>query len=215
MSKSMETLHGLVFNETTATIKVASTGCTKKEDFELRLQKSEPPILTIIRVKPDLCEAGPHSIDIVFSLKEIGTANFTIANLFAPGPPLDFSKTNGNEEVGAVERDLHDIWVLEWMEDHTVDSTTFPQELPRLELNPRDGTVIGTTGCNQMRGKLTVANKGSLTFSDIVTTLILCENVPEPAFLDFLNRTNGYKREGLKLTLLVDGNPVMHFKKVD
>ena len=40
--KNIETLHGLVLTETTATIKVTSTGCTKKEDFQLRLQKSEP-----------------------------------------------------------------------------------------------------------------------------------------------------------------------------
>ena len=92
--KSIEILHGLVLTETTATITVTSNGCTAKEDFQIQLQESKPPILTIIRVKPDLCEAAPHSIDIIFSLKEIGSANFRVANLFAPGPSLDFSQTD-------------------------------------------------------------------------------------------------------------------------
>ncbi len=103
--KSIETLHGLVLTETTVTIKVTSTGCTKKEDFQLRLQKSEPPILTIIRVKPDPCKAAPHSIDIVFSLKEIGAANFTVANPFAPGPSLIQGEKPMLNKIKAVLKD--------------------------------------------------------------------------------------------------------------
>ncbi|MDJ0594889.1 MAG: hypothetical protein QNJ72_33750 [Pleurocapsa sp. MO_226.B13] len=103
--KKIEPLHGLVLTETTATIKVTSTGCTKKEDFQLRLQKSEPPILSIIRVKPDLCKAAPHSIDVVFSLKEIGAANFTVANLFAPGPSLIQGEKPMLNKIKAVLKD--------------------------------------------------------------------------------------------------------------
>ena len=81
-----ETLHGFVLTETTATITVTSTGCTDKKDFKVQLQKSSPPIATFIRVNPDLCEAAPHSVDIVFSLEEIGASCFKVGNLFEPGP---------------------------------------------------------------------------------------------------------------------------------
>ncbi|KST68031.1 hypothetical protein [Mastigocoleus testarum] len=81
-----ETLHGLVLTDTTATITVTSTGCTDKSDFKIQLQESSPPIVTFVRVKPDFCRVVPHSVDIVFSLKEIGAASFKVANLFEPGP---------------------------------------------------------------------------------------------------------------------------------
>ncbi|MCG8367362.1 MAG: hypothetical protein MJA27_29000 [Pseudanabaenales cyanobacterium] len=81
-----ETLHGLVLTETTATITVTSNGCTEKSHFEVQLQESSPPIATFIRVKPDLCRVVPHSVDIVFSLKEVGATSFKVANLFEPGP---------------------------------------------------------------------------------------------------------------------------------
>ncbi len=103
--KSIETLHGLVLTETTATIKVTSTGCTAKEDFQLGLQESEPPILTITRVKPDPCKAAPHTIDIVFSLKEIGAANFTVANPFAPGSSLIQGEKPMLDKIKAVLQD--------------------------------------------------------------------------------------------------------------
>lgn len=149
------------------------------------------------------------------------TNYFLVATLLLSATLIscNISQTNPNQvpanKVSASERDLRDIWVLEWMEGHAVDSTTFPQELPRLELNPRDSTVMGTTGCNNLNGKLTVADNGSLRFGPIATTKKYCMNVPEPAFLDFLTRTNSYKREGLTLTLLAEGNPVLRFKKID
>ncbi|NMF63764.1 hypothetical protein DP113_29300 [Brasilonema octagenarum UFV-E1] len=82
----METLHGLVLTDISATITVTSNGCTKKDDFKIELTKSLPPIATFIRVKPDNCDAVAHSIDLVFSLKEVGAAEFKVANPFVPGP---------------------------------------------------------------------------------------------------------------------------------
>ncbi|MDJ0719618.1 MAG: META domain-containing protein [Prochloraceae cyanobacterium] len=118
-----------------------------------------------------------------------------------------------NEVSSAAQRDLQGTWVLEWMEGNAVDSTTFQQGLPRLEFNPGNSTVVGYTGCNNLNGQLTVGDNGSLTFGPIVTTSLFCQNVPEPAFLDFLERTNGYKHEDLQLTLLADGNPILRFNK--
>ncbi len=104
-NKTIETLHGLVLTETSAIIKVTSTGCTAKEDFQLGLEESEPPILTITRVKPDLCRAAPHTIDIVFSLKEIGAANFTVANPFTPGASLIQGEKPMLNKIKALLRD--------------------------------------------------------------------------------------------------------------
>ncbi|ETW98141.1 hypothetical protein [Candidatus Entotheonella palauensis] len=84
--RQVETLHGLEVTETAVVITVTSNGCTDKDDFEIEVQKSLPPIATFIRVQPDFCEAVPHSVDISFSLKEVGAAEFKVGNPFRPGP---------------------------------------------------------------------------------------------------------------------------------
>lgn len=86
LKESKETLHGLYIDKETVTVTVTSTGCTKKEDFTIMLRKSRPPIITFIRLKPDLCRAAPHKINIQFPLKEVGATEFALANLFKPGP---------------------------------------------------------------------------------------------------------------------------------
>ncbi len=83
---TVETLHGLEVTETQV-ITVTSNGCTDRGDFKLEVQESLPPIVTFIRVQPDFCRAVSHSVDIAFSLKEVGAAEFKVGNPFEPGPP--------------------------------------------------------------------------------------------------------------------------------
>jgi hypothetical protein len=82
---AVETLHGLQVTREVAIVTVTSTGCTEKEDFIIILQGSQPPIVTFIRLRPDVCKVAPHNIDIPFSLKEVGATLFTVANPFKPG----------------------------------------------------------------------------------------------------------------------------------
>lgn len=125
------------------------------------------------------------------------------------------SSNNQAPEVSKAESDLRDIWVLTFMDGVPVDSTTFPHELARLELNPRDSSVMGTTGCNNLTGTMIADEEGSLRFGPIGTTKKYCMDVPEAHFLDYLTQTRSYSREGLELTLYNDSMPVLKFKKVD
>lgn len=83
-SGSVEILHGLTVNENNIIITVTSTGCTDESNFKIEVVKTLPPLVTFIRVKPDLCKVAPHSVNLYFSLKEIGFADFKVKNLFAP-----------------------------------------------------------------------------------------------------------------------------------
>lgn len=123
--------------------------------------------------------------------------------------------TARHAEVSKAEQELRDIWVLHWMEGVDVNSKTFPGELPRLELNPADSSVVGFTGCNHLTGNITCTDNGQLSFGALGTTRMYCEIVPEPAFLDYLTKTNAYSRDGLTLWLLADGKKILGFKKVD
>ena len=86
MAEQVETLHGLKLTDTQVIITVTSNGCTDKDDFKIELKESHPAIATFIRVQPDFCRAAAHSVDIAFSLKEVGAAEFKVDNPFEPGP---------------------------------------------------------------------------------------------------------------------------------
>jgi len=86
MAEQVETLHGLMLTDNQVIITVTSNGCTDKDDFKIELKESHPPIATFIRVQPDFCRAVAHSVDIAFSLKEVGAAEFKVDNPFEPGP---------------------------------------------------------------------------------------------------------------------------------
>ncbi|HAC64724.1 MAG TPA: hypothetical protein DCF68_14610 [Cyanothece sp. UBA12306] len=86
LAAEIEPLHAIQVTEKTVTIIVTSTGCTSKENFTSTLHKSEPPIVTFIRLKPDLCKAAPQPYPIRFGLEEVGAMNFQTTNVFSPGP---------------------------------------------------------------------------------------------------------------------------------
>jgi hypothetical protein len=72
----------LDFDKGQITLEVASSGCTKKEDFRLEYANR---VLTVIRKERDACKAMPQKIALTFPLKEIGIAPhtaFRIANTF-------------------------------------------------------------------------------------------------------------------------------------
>jgi heat shock protein HslJ len=83
--------------------------------------------------------------------------------------------------------------------------TTFPAvEGSDAELTfNEDGTVAGNSGCNGFGGSYTVEGD-QVTFSEIVSTLIACEEplmAQEAAVLKMLTGTANYKIEGNSLTL--------------
>ncbi|RSZ56811.1 hypothetical protein HF313_30220 [Massilia atriviolacea] len=89
----LERLHGLRFDEKTLTIWVTSTGCTGKDDFEIRLSKGTTGKITlgmeIVRIAPDLCKTTTHVVELGFSWEELGidaallkSASVRVANPF-------------------------------------------------------------------------------------------------------------------------------------
>jgi hypothetical protein len=90
---ALERLHGLRFDETCLAIRVTSTGCTGKEDFEIRLSKSTTGntalTLEVLRLTPDRCKTISHVVELSFSWEELGldpallkAASVRVANPF-------------------------------------------------------------------------------------------------------------------------------------
>jgi hypothetical protein len=79
-----ETLLGIStdFDKGEITIEVASSGCTKKEDFHFELKDN---VLTVFRKQRDACKAMPKKTSFTFNLKDLGIGphqRFRVGNLF-------------------------------------------------------------------------------------------------------------------------------------
>ncbi|NHZ37224.1 hypothetical protein [Massilia rubra] len=72
----LERLHGLRFDEKSLIMWVTSTGCTGKDDFDIRVTKGTTGKITlgleIVRTTPDLCKTTTHVVELSFSWEELG-----------------------------------------------------------------------------------------------------------------------------------------------
>lgn len=111
---------------------------------------------------------------------------------------------------------LHDIWVLEKINDKTFKSADFIKGLPLLELNLTEKKVLGHTGCNNLNGSLEVLGN-KLFFGRMVTTRLACTNMDfENSYLNSLSgRTVGYNIQPGKLYLRIGNDSMFIYRKVD
>lgn len=110
---------------------------------------------------------------------------------------------------------LHDIWVLETLNNKKAEVTAFRKELPHLEINTSQNTFSGFAGCNGMAGSIFYEN-GLLRFTEIVGTKMYCgDGNKESEFLKALQSSTKYQIENNRLTLSNPSGVLLVFKKVD
>lgn len=110
---------------------------------------------------------------------------------------------------------LHDIWVLESMKGVPVSKEQFQRELPSMELDTRNASFMGFSGCNRMNGKL-VTEREQVRFTDIFTTRKACSpgNV-EGEFLTALRSATSFRIGNNRLYLSDPEEELLVFKKID
>jgi len=73
ISAELETLGAVEADATGLTLKVASTGCTTRDDFTFYVDRSGPqPTVAFARKRLDLCKRAPTTADVRFSYQELG-----------------------------------------------------------------------------------------------------------------------------------------------
>ena len=110
---------------------------------------------------------------------------------------------------------LYDIWALKAMPGYSgVDSVA---SRVYIELNTSDMSMSGQAHCNYVSTDIEVADGQTLRFSHIVQTKRACPMLAaETEFVNRLNATNSYSREGLTLHLKdKEGDIILSFKKID
>lgn len=89
----------------------------------------------------------------------------------------------------------------------------FPGKVPTATFDLRNYTLTGNNGCNQYNGPFTLRN-GVLGIGDMMATKMFCEGVKEQLYMTTLKMANGYKFEGDKLVLTLDGEGLMAFRPI-
>lgn len=110
---------------------------------------------------------------------------------------------------------LNDIWALTEMDGEPIAPEHFPNGVPTLDLQLKQGRVFGQAGCNRMNGKITMGN-GTLTFGPLASTKMACPAMQfENKYLAALSGNSlNYELDGLLLHLQGKEHRLT-FKKVD
>ena len=110
---------------------------------------------------------------------------------------------------------LHDIWVLETLNNKKAEVADFSKELPNLEINTSKNTFNGFSGCNRIAGSIFFEN-GLLRFTDIMGTKMHCgDGNKESEFLKALQSSTTYEIGNNRLTLSNPSGVQLVLKKVD
>lgn len=109
--------------------------------------------------------------------------------------------------------DLGGEWVITSADGNTLNAET----TPFIGINAADGTVYGSTGCNNLVGTLDKNQKpGTVDFSQLGSTRMMCADMTsERIVMDMLNKAKGYKFNGKSELQLTDaqGNVVALLQK--
>lgn len=137
----------------------------------------------------------------------------------ADGSSLKYKLVEVLESLPDPIFELHDIWVLDAIENKSIQSPGNNSVLitPSIEINITEMKIMGTDGCNQFFGPIKNADEGILEFGDLGSTMKMCINMEIPdTFNKAMAQVKKYKRDGLKLYLLNEsGADLLTFKKVD
>lgn len=118
---------------------------------------------------------------------------------------------------GAYQTDprLNDIWVLEQMGEEKAAVEWFEAQLPQMEINASENTLMGFAGCNRMRGAI-FWEPGLLRFTNIATTRMACKpGNKEADFIKSMESATSYRIENNRLWLSNPNGLLLVFKKVD
>ena len=112
---------------------------------------------------------------------------------------------------------LHDIWILEKMNDIDLRLNNQGRELPRFEFFSMEGKVLGNASCNDFNGKFVMVGQREIQFEAMALTRKLCPDMEIENTLaeTVFGRRMKYSREGLTLYLKGYDGTELVFKKVD
>ncbi len=111
---------------------------------------------------------------------------------------------------------LNDIWVLTNIESTNLKGNK-DESLPYIELNTRQMTVLGSDGCNNLRGSIKQVNDSTIIFGPIMATKKACPDMTiAMLFNKNIELVKFYNQKpGILLLQDENKNTLLSFKKID
>ncbi len=112
--------------------------------------------------------------------------------------PDSDQKNDSPEEQQATpikDNQINDLWVLDKIdeEDFVMEEQNGLKKTPQIEIIVNDGVIEGNDGCNTLKGKVSIPEKGKIQLSQMSQTKMACMNTTIPQkFMDALNNTKKY-----------------------
>jgi heat shock protein HslJ len=114
-----------------------------------------------------------------------------------------------------VDYRLHDVWVLEKIQEREVTPEMFIGEIPMIEIKSSTKEFNGFGGCNRIRGKL-FQEREILRFIEIESSKMLCDpQNKEDFFLKQLQSGIHYEIKNNRLFIENPNGIMVVFKKID
>ncbi|WP_080318261.1 META domain-containing protein [Croceivirga radicis] len=127
---------------------------------------------------------------------------------------IDPKKKATKTEVGTAN--IHDIWILERIDNVAANEVFTNKEAPFLEVNTKTKRLMGTTGCYEYYSNLKLDGH-KISLSEFVSMEKACnqELSIEKEFLNQLKQIDSFSVAPLKLIFSTKEKNILEFKKVD
>lgn len=150
-----------------------------------------------------------------FNIKSIFSKLLVLFIIFFSFLGIFKTDLNAGNQVINGQDSLNAAWMLRTLNGNDVIKEKAGKEVPYLTLNAKDNSVLGSTGCNSVYGKIEI-NGDEIKFSDMSMTKMFCDDAGyEQDFVSelFGNEVVKYKLENGILTFTKQDKAVMSFEK--
>ncbi len=104
-------------------------------------------------------------------------------------------------------------WELTHFNNQSPAEAGFSDRTPNLVINMQEHKAGGFSGCNSFGGSVLV-EENTITFSQVFSTKMFCEGIPEPEFFQLLDNTLSFSIANNTLTFKKENQVVMVFKLI-
>jgi len=156
---------------------------------------------------------GKRKLAFTFSILAVFVAAAWAAAQTIAAPCRTCLQTGGRQNEKSAAQLENTYWKLVELNGKPVVASSRRRE-PHLRLSPEAKTLVGSGGCNTMRGVYQL-DGARLRFTQIATTRMACPDPymgQESAFLKVLEATDSFKLSGDTLELLGDGKSLARFE---
>ncbi len=161
----------------------------------------------------DAIEGFDYQPGFVYEL-EVQVDTLDKANLPADKSIYAYKLLNVVSKKQDAKLRLNDIWVATHIENKELSRS---EPMPQIEISLKTMQLMGTDGCNNIRGAIKTLTDNVISFGPLLGTKKLCPNMTTPnAFNKAFDGVTSYKLDQLELMFFNSANTeVLRFKKVD